>query len=114
MSTRVNGKDPYFVWRLPQAIRARLVSVELDAIRGGAVQLYWSSAACPTFRESCSLVDTLSPGRQWIDFLTDDHAPMRELRLDLPDQIGDEFGIYNIVIFEHADMSPRWTGRADA
>jgi hypothetical protein len=58
------------------------------------------------------LVDALSPGRQWIDFLTDESAPMRELRLDLPDQVGDELGIYNIVIFEHADLSSRWTGRA--
>jgi hypothetical protein len=111
LSARVDGKDPYFVWQLENAIAARLVSLDVEASEAGSVQLFWSSTACPTFRESCSLVEQVSPGRQWVDFLLDRRTSVRELRFDLPDKVGVTLWFHAIDVFERADMSPRWLGR---
>jgi hypothetical protein len=105
---RVEGKDPYFVWRLEHTISTRLVSVDVEASEPGSVQLFWSSAACPTFRESCSLVEPLSVGRQWIDFLMDRTTEVRELRLDLPEAVGVTLWFDDIGVFERPELSPRW------
>jgi hypothetical protein len=102
---RVDGKDPYFVWRLENAIPARLVAIDVELSEPGDLQLFWSSAACPTFRESCSVTERVSAGRQWIDFLLDRTMPVRELRLDLPESRGITSSFYEIGVFERADLS---------
>jgi hypothetical protein len=110
LRAHVEGKDPYFVWRFENAITAGVVSVDVEASQPGLLQLFWSSSQCPTFRESCSLKEYLSGGRQWVDFLTDGIAPMRELRLDLPEAVDFELWFHEIAIFERAELSPRWVG----
>jgi hypothetical protein len=107
---RVAGKDPYFVWRLEHEVSTRLVAVDVEASDAGALQLFWSSAACPTFRESCSLIEQLSAGRQWVDFLMDRSTEVRELRLDLPDAIGVSLWFHEIGVYERAELSARWVG----
>jgi hypothetical protein len=102
----VDGKDPYFVWRFEHSIRTRLIAVDVEASEAGAVQLFWSSAACPTFRESCSLVEQVSAGRQWVDFLMDGATEVRELRLDLPDAVGVKLWFHEIGVFERAGAQP--------
>jgi hypothetical protein len=111
---RVDGKDPYFVWRLENAISVSLVSVDVESSQSGVLQLFWSSSACPTFRESCSVSERLSSGRQWVDFLVDRATPVRELRLDLPESTGSVFWFSEIAIFERAELSPRWIASAGA
>lgn len=107
---RVVGKDPYFVWRFEHTISTRLVALDVETSAAGTVQLFWSSAACPTFRESCSLIEQLSVGRQWVDFLMDRSMEVRELRLDVPDSVGVTLWFYAIGVFERAELSPRWVG----
>jgi hypothetical protein len=110
LRARVDAKDPYFVWRFETAIALRLASVDVEASAPGLLQLFWSSAACPTFRESCSVSEHLSVGRQWVDFLIDQAGFVRELRLDLPDAVGVTLWFYEIGMFDRADLSPRWSG----
>jgi hypothetical protein len=109
---RVDGKDPYFVWRFENAVTVSLVSVDVEASQPGALQLFWSSSACPTFRESCSVTEHLSAGRQWVDFLMDRMTPVRELRLDLPESVGAVCRFSEIGIFERAELSARWIANA--
>jgi len=114
LSARVDGKDPYFVWRFDNAVRARLVSVDIESSEPGSVQLFWSSAACPTFRESCSSSEQISAGPQSVDFLIDPKDPVREIRFDLPEKMGVTVWISAMAIFERADMSARWSARPGA
>lgn len=113
LAARVEGRDPYFVWRFDNAIAARLVSIELESSDPGAVQLFWSSSTCPTFRESCSLVEQVTTERQWVDFLLDRSIPIRELRFDLPEKTGITLWFSSIEVFDRAEMSARWLGHAD-
>lgn len=114
LAAKVDGKDPYFVWRFDGAVSAGLVSIDVEASEAGPIQLYWSSAACPTFRESCSLIERASEGRQWIDFLIERNTTIRELRLDLPDKAGITLWFYAILVLEKAELSPRWAARSGA
>jgi hypothetical protein len=111
LSAKVEGKDPYFIWRFENVVATRLVSLDLESSEAGELQLFWSSARCPTFRESCSSIEQLTGGRQRVDFLMDVTAPIRELRLDLPDKTGAVVWIYEMGLFEEAELSARWVGR---
>jgi hypothetical protein len=112
LRAHVDAKDPYFVWRFEKAVGLRLVSVDVEASAPGLLQLFWSNAACPTFRESCSVGEQLRGGRQWVDFLIDQSEFIRELRLDLPEGVDVTLWFYEIGLFERAVLSPRWSGSA--
>ncbi len=107
-----SGADPYFLWKFEQPIQASAVTIIVDAGKAGVLQLFWSSAHCPTFRETCSLTRHLRSGANRVDFLVDFNVPLRELRLDLPGEKGERFTFESIQLLGVAEFGTLWEPRA--
>ena len=101
--------DPYFVWQFEDPLTAFAVHVELDAEEPGPVQVFWATPRCPNFSEPCSAAITVGRGRRTLEFLLDSHDPLRELRLDLTDQVGARVTFESIAVLRSPALAGPWT-----
>ena len=108
LSATVAGDDPYFEWQLETPISAFGVHVEVEADEGGPLQLFFSTPRCPVFSEPCSVTISMERGRNAIEFLLDPHDPLRELRLDLPEQSGRRLVFDEITLLRSAELEQSW------
>lgn len=104
LNATVAGDDPYFVWQIQTPITTFGVHVVVDVEQSGPLQLFWSTPKCPVFSEACSSTVQLEPGRQVVEFLLDNHDPLRELRLDLPDREGTHLVFDEISLLRSAEL----------
>lgn len=108
LSAVVEGGDPGFLWRLETPIAAGSLSVQVDVAEPGELQLFWSTARCPVFSETCSATRLLGAGTQHVTFFLDAREPVRELRLDLPDRVGARLVFDAITVQKSARVTSPW------
>jgi hypothetical protein len=104
----VEGADPFFMWRFETPILVWSVGVQADLAGPGQLQLFWSTARCPVFSEQCSTTRSLPRGPSHVTFFLDRTDPVRELRLDLPDQLGARVAFDAITVREDARVGSPW------
>lgn len=107
----VEKKDPYFTWQLPSPMRASLVRVDVESDRPGRLQVFWTSTECPVFSEPCSLSKQLRAGRQVVAFFLR-VQDLRELRLDLPEEIGCKVVLRGLSLGVGAALDVPWEAGA--
>ena len=105
----VTKKDPYLIWRFEDPLTAFAVHVALDAEEPGPVQAFWATPRCPNFSEPCSATITVGRGRRTLEFLLDSRDPLRELRIDLTDQVGARLSFESIAVLRSPALAGPWT-----
>ncbi len=103
----VEKKDPYFTWQLASPMVASLARVDVESDRPGRLQVFWTSTECPVFSERCSLSRNLRAGRQVVALFL--HVgDLRELRVDLPEELGCRVIFRGVSLGLAADVDTTW------
>ena len=109
----VEGNDPYLVWRFETFAHAAVVRIDVEASQTGPLQLFWATARCPVFSEPCSATTIVPSGASIVSFLLDAAEPLRELRLDLPNQRGATCSFRSIALRTTGDLDAPWLAKGD-